>query len=280
MEIIESFQKAKSASRLCEDALVVNDNFVAVIDGATPKGKLKWNGKTSGRMAAEVLSKAVNNLRGDAKLEDFIAETNGKIRKVYIDYGRDGIVREQPCERLSASVVVFSVMRNEVWMIGDCRFLVNGVGYDNPKCIDACLARARADVNQYLLRKGYSIDSLRANDIGRAMISDLLCEQQYFQNSLYGECFGYCVVDGFDLPRVSHLPKSMCTLCVPVAAGCEIVMATDGYPVLYRTLEESEKYLAQCLADDPLCIFSNVQTKGMAADADSYDDRAYVRFRT
>ena len=58
----------------------------------------------------------------------------------------------------------------------------------------------------------------------------------------------------------------------------EVVLASDGYPKLFGTLEESEHYLQKVLAEDPLCISLNKQTKGLMVGNNSYDDRTFVRF--
>lgn len=61
--------------------------------------------------------------------------------------------------------------------------------------------------------------------------------------------------------------------------GAEIVLASDGYPFLRPTLQESEAALRKLLAQDPYCIRSFVATKGTMLGNRSFDDRAYVRFR-
>ena len=68
------------------------------------------------------------------------------------------------------------------------------------------------------------------------------------------------------------------TICVDVPEFSEVVLASDGYPKLFGTLEESEHYLQKVLAEDPLCISLNKQTKGLMVGNNSYDDRTFVRF--
>jgi hypothetical protein len=57
----------------------------------------------------------------------------------------------------------------------------------------------------------------------------------------------------------------------------EIVLATDGYPTAMPSLAESEAFLSGLLAADPLCIGPLRSTKGVARQASSFDDRAFVR---
>ena len=59
--------------------------------------------------------------------------------------------------------------------------------------------------------------------------------------------------------------------------GDEVVLATDGYPVLCPTLQATENALAQLLHDDPLLIHHYQATKAHMHGNNSFDDRAYLR---
>ena len=83
----------------------------------------------------------------------------------------------------------------------------------------------------------------------------------------------YSVVDGFPIDRrhVRIVPLDF--------QPWEIVLASDGYPFLCPTLEESESRLRQQREDDPLNIGHHFQaTKAFHPDFNSFDDRAYIRF--
>ena len=58
----------------------------------------------------------------------------------------------------------------------------------------------------------------------------------------------------------------------------QVVLASDGYPVLKDTLAESEKSLDELLQKDPQCLRENRGTKGLVKGNQSFDDRTYVRF--
>ena len=62
-------------------------------------------------------------------------------------------------------------------------------------------------------------------------------------------------------------------------AGDEIVLASDGYPYLKESLEESERLLKAELTNNPLCDREYRSTKGKAEDNISFDDRTYIRFK-
>ena len=59
MRIIESKTESKAPERLCEDLLVTTQDFIAVIDGVTPKSDFSYKGKSTGRLAAECVAQAV-----------------------------------------------------------------------------------------------------------------------------------------------------------------------------------------------------------------------------
>ena len=56
MFTIEQFLQGKYNDPLvCEDRIVVSENLVAVIDGASAKGTRLWNNTKSGKFASNVL---------------------------------------------------------------------------------------------------------------------------------------------------------------------------------------------------------------------------------
>ena len=83
--------------------------------------------------------------------------------------------------------------------------------------------------------------------------------------------YGYPVLNGRGI-HLEHIIK------YKVKVGDEIVLASDGYPVIKPTLEQSETYLKTILERDPLCIKEFITMKGLVPGNNSYDDRAYVRF--
>lgn len=64
-----------------------------------------------------------------------------------------------------------------------------------------------------------------------------------------------------------------------VHEGDGIVLASDGYPELQETYQESERILQRTLIHDPLIINRLYRsTKGLTPGNLSYDDRTYIRF--
>ena len=79
------------------------------------------------------------------------------------------------------------------------------------------------------------------------------------------------MLDGFPVPREG-------VRIFPVPEDVDsVVLATDGYPVLRGTLEDSEAELAALLRRDPLLIREFRSTKAARPGCASFDDRAYVR---
>jgi len=174
---------------------------------------------------------------------------------------------EHPEERLTASCIIYSRLSRQIWMIGDCQCLVDGQRYDNPKPDEAPLAEARAAIDRQLIEGGTTVEQLMHHDDGRDAILPELVATMQRQNR------DYAVIDGFPI-AMAHV--RVLTLDF---SPHEIVLASDGYPFLLPTLQESEDALARQLETDPLCIRTFVATKGLAAGQQSFDDRAYIRLQ-
>ena len=126
----------------------------------------------------------------------------------------------------------------------------------------------RAEEVRRQLAAGKTQDELLRNDTARPTIIPRMLETMREQNK------SYSVIDGFPIDRqhIKILPLDF--------NPWEVVLASDGYPFLKPTLAESEALLQQQRRDDPLNIGLAFQaTKGFHPDFNSFDDRAYIRFR-
>lgn len=173
---------------------------------------------------------------------------------------------EHPEERMTASVVLFSRLRREIWMIGDCICLLNGELFENPKPYEQALAEMRAEKVKEMLASGKTSDDILIDDIARKAIIPYMLQEMKNQNVTYS------VIDGFPIPEQF----------VPVIAldfrSWELVFASDGYPFLCPTLAESEARLHHQRESDPLNIGQFKATKGFTPGNISFDDRTYIRF--
>ena len=262
MKIIESFICGKkNIPELCEDGLFLSDGLIAVIDGVTAKGRRKWNGKSSGCYAKDKIMECLS----EADITWPAMELLSRLNKAICP--EEKMLSEEEYPR--AAIILYNDYYKEVWCYGDCQCMVDGVVYHHDKEIDKMNAELRAFALEHALLKGSDIESLIEQDIGRQMIKQTLLMQFDFENRQGS--FGYPILNGDCLEPV--LLKKY-----PVKQGTEIVLASDGYPVLCNTLEESERIRKDLQRKDPLCFRENRETKGVQQGNVSFDDRTYCRF--
>lgn len=269
MKLIEEFLQGKTGkAEECEDFLFFSENFAAVIDGVTAK-KPEMAG--TGRMAAEIIHRKIFDLPAETTWEEALEIFT---RAIFSHYHQQGIAREaqaDPRLRMGAVAAIFSVFHQEIWLMGDCQCLVNGHFYENPASIDAVMSEARALYNHIAIQTGKSVEDLAIHDPGREFISPILQQQSLLQNNPAAGEYAFFVMDGF-APMKNHVK------IISVNIGDEIVLATDGYPRLFPTLETSEKKLHEIITQDPMLISLYKSTKGVKKGNISFDDRAYLRF--
>ena len=288
MKIIESSIIGKKSQEACEDGMVVTDDFIAVIDGSTSKTPKHLNpDMKNGRYAMMLISEYIQEeLKADASVDEFCQGVTAYIyNKVYEKLGVEERLKEHPEERLTASAILYSRTRNEVWMVGDCQAIIAGKLYENGKPYEEKIARKRVE----LIAQGLSPAE------ARKQIEPLLIEAM-----LSGQNQTYTVIDGFPIYREGVKVVSVSDSCsvqdsVPASdsvpcsdsasasgtipsSSSEIVLASDGYPFLKPTLAASEAALAEQIANDPQNIHSFIATKGIVEGNKSFDDRTYIRF--
>ena len=294
MKIIESSIIGKKSQEACEDGMVITDDFIAVIDGSTSKTPKHLNpDMKNGRYAMMLISEYIREeLKADASVDDFCQGVTAYIyNKVYEKLGVEERLKEHPEERLTASAILYSRTRNEVWMVGDCQAIIAGKLYENGKPYEEKIARKRVE----LIVQGLSPAE------ARKQIEPLLIKAM-----LSGQNQTYTVIDGFPIYREgvkvvsvsdsssvqdSVSSSDSCSVQDPVScsgsasasdtipsSSSEIVLASDGYPFLKPSLAASEAALAEQIANDPQNIHSFIATKGIVEGNKSFDDRTYIRF--
>ena len=252
----------------CGDYLVDEKNYIAVIDGATPKGQRLWGGVKGDIFVSGLLGEAIRSLPPMIDAKSAIEVLNHSVEKQYKRFGID-FKSLEPEEQLQASVVIFSVARKEVWSFGDCLIRINKHDYRNIKSGDRMLSDLRAFCIEAAELQHASITNDEEGDFGRSQILPFLKQFTMFANSK--KSFGYDVINGGEIfkERVK---------VYQVKPGDHVVLASDGYPKLFDTLEETEEYLRKCLEEDPACIYKLRGTKGVKKGDMSYDDRCFVGF--
>ncbi len=270
--IVEINSTGKVNAELNEDGWVATPDYVAVIDGSTSKGSHDYGGKKSGRLAMEIIREAISLLRPDCGIRECADELSLALANYYVQHHMINEVASHTENRLTASVVIFSVNRKEVWQIGDCPCMIGNNIFENPKYWELPMAQARALFLENELRMGKSVSQLESHDTGRAYIYPLLRNSTFYQNKEDEPEYAFPVIDGFTIPP--HLLKTY-----EVGEEKEIILATDGYLKLFPTLQETEDYTLQYLSEDPLCIRQHKMTKGRVKGQQSFDDRTYLRIK-
>lgn len=271
MIIIERFMVAKKSGE-CEDEIVVTDDFVAVIDGLTSKSNFQLDQMTTGQLAAKLVKKTIEQYPRHITRQQAIEKLTEVIYNFYVDIDMVDQAFETTTERLSVCVIIFSAYHQEIWMIGDCQCLLDHKHYENPKKVDTITAEARSLFVASELKNGKTINDLMENDLSREYILPLIKRGAAYQNCHTDDQYSYAVIDGF---RVDERDIKI----IKTTNVKEIVLASDGYPMIFPTLSETENYLKQVLEDDPLCYKIFKSTKGLLKGNVSFDDRSYIRFQ-
>jgi glycerophosphoryl diester phosphodiesterase len=268
MKIIEQSVIPKSPTKKSEDGIVVTNDFIAVIDGSTSKTPYQhcpW--MSNGRYTMQLVSRYIRRMPADISCQQFCEGITRAIARHYWLRFPKQRMAEHPEERLTASAIIYSRLRREVWFLGDCHCLIGGQYYDNPKPYEQPLAEMRAAKVESLLAEGYTESQLRqTHDPAREVMIPTMLEDMKNQNVTYA------VIDGFPIPQQ----------LVPVITldfqPWEIVLASDGYPFLAPTLAETEALLDAQRKNDPLNIGQFKATKAFVEGNNSFDDRSYIRF--
>jgi len=275
MKVIEQTIVAKNPTKKSEDGIVVTNDYIAVIDGSTSKTDRRYSiFKSNGRYCMHIISHYIKHAKGNLTCQQFCSGVTRAVAKHYRKRDLPQLA-EHPEERLTASAVVYSRLNREIWMIGDCQCLLGAIkrgetqpeGYtfcDNPKPYEQELAEQRAAIIQ---SSNLPKEHFLTDDTARAAIIPHMKETMRQQNKTYS------VIDGFPVAE-----KYVRTIVLDFQPW-ELILASDGYPFLEPTLEASESRLAHQRETDPLNIGEFKATKAFAEGFNSFDDRAYIRFR-
>ncbi|MGJ9457989.1 hypothetical protein [Oceanobacillus sp. CF4.6] len=173
LQVIELFHKGKKDKpELCEDLYVFNQHFVAVIDGATNIWGRYIGNKSPGRLAAEVIKDAIEQIDDEkCTLEEMIDYMNANLQKVYKEIGIFDEIVENRTLAPTASVIVFSRYYQEIWQIGDCQAMIDGRLYQHEKELDSITANARSLFLEAELKKGKTIEELLVKDSGWSILN-------------------------------------------------------------------------------------------------------------
>jgi len=267
-KIIEQFMLSKLGDlESCEDHIHIGDNFIAVFDGVTSKAENLPSDLKPGGIFAKEISKGLFRLEPNANCSEALTFLSG-VGKQFLRVNSD--LREFAP---ATAAIIFSIKRQELWQVGDCKYAFDGVDFDSDSEIDSHAASVRAAYNRSLLISGANIGDLKSNDEGRNLIMPMLKRQHHFLNRAGEYPFGYSCFNGEEIPDELHVIHK-----IPDSTK-QVTLASDGYPKLLNNLAEAENNLQRILNSDPLCIKEHIATKGLQMGKVSFDDRAYVRIR-
>ena len=219
-------------SDICGDTYVWTENYIAVIDGATPKGKKLWNGMKGDVCAALLAADAISAMKPDLTAEQAVNYINSRFRKEYerckIDFHD-----LPPAERLQCSVLIYSIKRHELWSFGDCMYRIGTDEYGEKKEGDDLLGALRAFCIQ-IEKERTGKTERELSEYGREAILPYLKEYTSLANK--NVPFGYDVINGGEI-CAGHVTIHN------VEPGSTVILSSDGYPKLLDTFEETEAYL-------------------------------------
>jgi hypothetical protein len=272
MKIIEQLVESKTGRpETCEDAIFVNEHFVAIIDGATNKTTKLWNGRTSGQIAKDCILEALPHIQADAAPEKFFLTCNESIKNWYDKNSVTIEMQYHINQRCTASMILYNKYTNQVWGVGSGQAIIGKEHVNNTKLGDDLLSELRAFFIATEIKNGRTEAELIQDDTGRELIRPLLLRQMLFQNSNEQSEWNFYELDGFFTGThgiyIYDIPEGI----------NEIILASDGYPEVLGSLEQTEAFLKQLLNEDPLCYKKYKATKGLRPGNVSFDDRSYVK---
>jgi hypothetical protein len=272
MKVIEQFIESKTGRmETCEDAIYVDENFVAIIDGVSSKTDKKWDNNTPGQIGTKCILESIPLIKPEAEAFEFFTECNSAIHKWY---DKNTITIEMAYHinhRCGASMIVYSKAKRQIWIIGSGLAIIGQEYINSPLLLEDICSQVRSYFIQSEILRGITEEDLRKLDTGREFIKPLLVRQIMFQNSDNPSDFNFYVIDGF-----FKNPQGIQIIDIPNNLN-EIVIASDGYPEIFDTLDKTEKFLKNVITDDPLCYKRYKTTKGVQQGNISFDDRSYVK---
>jgi hypothetical protein len=258
--IAERFEAAKSAERGTEDGILVSDDCIAVFDGVSSgSNPTRIEGKTPGQFAVAVGMQA---LKEAAQFSD---------ERTIVPYVSEALARaiaQHPSDSTPSFVfVAFFPKKNLIIRVGDCSYLMDGVGHNPGLKVDETKGVIRKRI---LEREGLTEEEILKEDVARPRIQELTKTwQSYFKNNDSDMSLGYAAIDGTPVPDrlIEYIP-------VPSSVQ-SIVLASDGYhpSILRDTVQASEEGLARMVEEDPTGRASNSTRNTEPVP----DDRAFVK---
>lgn len=166
-----------------DDDIYVGENFAAVIDGVSYRSTLMLENEKIG--IAQIIKKAIKKIDSptapryakELSFNEFIQYINWYIGRYLEEKGLENAIGQ-----LEATGIFYSKYHNQIWLVGDCRAIVDGKVYKNPLKIDDVYIDIRIQIVKALLAEGYSKEELENNDISRTIIANPELLPLYIKN--------------------------------------------------------------------------------------------------
>lgn len=257
MQVSEAFTAGRGPGANL-DRWVVTDDFAAVLDGTTPKGPDREEATAATAAMVDDLVCTVRGLDPESTVAAVVDALAGTA------------ARHQEPFAPSAAGAVYAHRQGVVVVLSDVWVAVDGQAQFFPHRYEQLLAQVRVAVTERALAAGRPLAEVRRDDPGRAAIADLLAGESQLRNVDAPGGYFFAALDGQPVPaRLTHV------VSVPDTAR-RLVLASDGYPRLGRTLEESESLLEAVVREDPLMVRLAPGTKAVPDGSTGYDDRTYL----
>ncbi len=265
VEIVEWIcETPKGDPALNEDRLIIDDRFVAVVDGATASGFI--NGVPGGIVAAGAVADALESLQADATVHEFVDAANS----LFNDRTR-GLL-ERGAMPPFAAAVVWSRAKKEIWRIGDCHFRIDEKDYIGEKEVDRVAYSFRCGVVRARLALGLtSIEAERRVAALDQPYRPLVLVQHAFMNLDSDDPMAYGAING------SPIPAKFIEI-VDASRARQIVLCSDGFTKPYPSLQEAIRETTKLGEIDPLLVYEYDGSRPFAPGAAWFDDTTYVRF--
>ena len=265
VEIIEQFTRGKRRDNdYSEDRLIIGKHLFGVIDGARGPDYTDTDMITAALENAVCLAKSTRPETTPHILVDQLTENMATAKTTA------GLSNRRYTG--GHMISVFHAPSGTLWRVGDCPFRMNGITYDNEFEVETIAARQRAVTIEAMILNGHRIEDLLGDPGYLDSFSPYFHSLLDFANR-DTHPLGFGVINGLRVPdnlvQVFDIPKTV----------SELIITSDGYPVVADTLADTEVALEGLLKRDPLCIREHICSKGLTHDQVSFDDRTYLKLR-
>lgn len=272
---VEVFSAGKKDQESNEDLWVATANTLAVIDGVSAKGHLKFGEQSSGQFAAQLVKEVLLNSQPEVTGKDVVELLTRHFRDIFQKREIFNELEKHPENRPSAVFAVARVVGDKliITQVGDVSFRINGTEvFEDPLEFDRFTSWKRAKAIKLAKKKNPEISNDQLLEIGRKAIEDLLASQQRLHLNNPRSKFGYGAIDGRKVPE-----KFIKAYSFDLEAIETLEIFSDGYFKIAAepTIQSWEKEFAEVERVDPLKIGLYPSMKG-SGSGQFTDDRTIL----